>query len=160
MDLLCNVDKSPLRKYEHFPDSSGKLTSHGGICKPLMWSYALGGSGIHRRLVAAGVGIVAGCVLTYLASLIGYSPPNVGGYRQWGIPFQWHSIATGNGGLTLGPYRYVLLFNFGLDLVFWCALAAIAAYVLLSISAKRRKSAELNMRTMQSPSPQVKVGEA
>lgn len=90
--------------------------------------------------MGAGVGIILGCALVYLTSLIGYSPHNVGGYMQWGVPFQWHSVATGTGGLTIGPYRYVLLSNLGLDLVFWCALAAIAIYAILSVVKTARKS--------------------
>lgn len=82
--------------------------------------------------IALSVGIVLALAFVWLTSLVGYSPPNVGGYMQWGVPFQWHSVATGNGGLTIGPYRYVLLFNLGLDLVFWYALAAVATYALLT----------------------------
>lgn len=79
-----------------------------------------------------------------MTSLIAYSPGNAGGYMQWGIPFQWHSVATGTGGLTIGPYRYVLPFDLGLDLIFWCFLAGLAVYGLLSALATRRKAVNLN----------------
>jgi hypothetical protein len=99
---------------------------------------------MQRHLIAVGVGIILGCVLVYLTSLVGYSPSYAAGYMQWGIPFQWHSVGTGNGGLTIGPYHYVLMFNLGLDFTFWCALAAVATYALSASRSRTKGQDSLN----------------
>ena len=80
---------------------------------------------------AGGIGIILGCGLAYVSSLFAWAPQGVAGYMQWGIPFQWHSVGTGDGEPMLGPYHYVMLYNLGLDIVLWCALATAAAYGLL-----------------------------
>lgn len=99
---------------------------------------------MRKHLIAVGIGSVIGCVLTYLASLQGYSPENAGGYSQWGIPFQWHSIGTGTGGLTIGAYRYVVLSNLALDLIFWSVLSIIALGVVLSVERQNHHVSPVN----------------
>jgi hypothetical protein len=86
---------------------------------------------MRRHLAAAGIGTVIGCALVYLTSLWGYAPSNSAGYAEWGIPFQWHSIGTGNGGLTIGDYRYVVPSNLALDFVFWIVLSVVAIEAVL-----------------------------
>jgi hypothetical protein len=86
---------------------------------------------MRRHLVAAGIGSVIGCALVYLTSLPGYAPSGVAGSSQWGVPFQWHSIGTGNGGLTIGEYRYVVPSNLALDFVFWIVLSVVAIEAVL-----------------------------
>lgn len=61
---------------------------------------------------------------------------------EWGIPFQWHSVATGTGGLTIGAYRYVMLSNLALDFVFWIALSVVAIEAVLSVERQRRLSTD------------------
>jgi hypothetical protein len=90
---------------------------------------------VRKGLLAVGVGLILGCALVYLTSLVGYSPRSVGGFVEWGVPFPWHNVSDGptSGGLTIGPYRFVNLFNLGLDLALWCTLAVIAVYVLFPV---------------------------
>ena len=99
---------------------------------------------MRKGLIAVGVGSVIGCVLTYLASLQGYSHENVGGYMQCGFPFQWHSIATGTGGLTIGAYRDVVLSNLALDLIFWSVLSIIILGAVLSIGRQSHHVSPVN----------------
>jgi len=94
-----------------------------------------------KHIVAGGLGVVLGCALTYFASLFGWAPRDVGGYMQWGIPFPWHDVATGNGEPTIGPYHYVNLFNLGLDLIFWSTLAVIVTAAVLSVLSQSKTKA-------------------
>jgi len=95
-----------------------------------------------KHLVAGGLGVALGCTLSYFASLYGWAPRDMGGYMQWGIPFPWHDVATGNGDPTIGPFHYVNLFNLGLDLIFWSILAAIVVGAMLSVLSSRARVTE------------------
>ena len=97
-----------------------------------------------RKPLVFVVGSLIGCALTYLGSLQGYAPQGAAGYSLWGIPFQWHSIGTGRGGLTIGAYRYVVPSSLVLDLMFWSALSVIAIEAVLRIERQNRSQLRLD----------------